>query len=183
MGTALSHRRALLPSTLIGIGLGGFLDGIVLHQILQWHHIVSSEGCCSTGTLAGIEDNTLADGIFHATTWLVTLIGTLAAVRAWRRGDVAPPWGAHFGCLLVGWGFFNVIDSANHFLLDLHHIRDDLGGPVGWDIGFLALAFVLIALGWAIVRASPAAGLEGPTGEGTRGGRKDFRGQGSSPPH
>jgi Predicted membrane protein (DUF2243) len=23
---------------LFGLGLGGFLDGIVLHQVLQWHH-------------------------------------------------------------------------------------------------------------------------------------------------
>jgi uncharacterized membrane protein len=23
----------------LGIGLGGFVDGIVLHQILQWHHM------------------------------------------------------------------------------------------------------------------------------------------------
>jgi uncharacterized membrane protein len=22
----------------LGLGLGGFFDGIVLHQILQWHH-------------------------------------------------------------------------------------------------------------------------------------------------
>jgi len=26
---------------LYGLGLGGFIDGIVLHQILQWHHMVS----------------------------------------------------------------------------------------------------------------------------------------------
>ena len=26
---------------LYGIGLGGFVDGIVLHQVLQWHHMVS----------------------------------------------------------------------------------------------------------------------------------------------
>ena len=26
---------------LYGLGLGGFVDGIVLHQILQWHHMVS----------------------------------------------------------------------------------------------------------------------------------------------
>jgi uncharacterized membrane protein len=26
---------------LLGIGLGGFFDGIVLHQILQWHHMLS----------------------------------------------------------------------------------------------------------------------------------------------
>jgi uncharacterized membrane protein len=27
---------------LLGIGLGGFVDGIVLHQIFQWHNMVSN---------------------------------------------------------------------------------------------------------------------------------------------
>src|SRR5687767_15168137 len=27
---------------LLGLGLGGFFDGIVLHQLLQWHHMVSN---------------------------------------------------------------------------------------------------------------------------------------------
>jgi uncharacterized membrane protein len=25
-----------------GLGLGGFFDGSVLHQLLQWHHMLSS---------------------------------------------------------------------------------------------------------------------------------------------
>ncbi len=33
-----------LPGLLLGIGLGGFVDGIVLHQILQWHHMLTDEG-------------------------------------------------------------------------------------------------------------------------------------------
>ena len=31
-----------LPGIVIGVGLGGFVDGILLHQILQWHHMLSS---------------------------------------------------------------------------------------------------------------------------------------------
>src|SRR4051812_24192423 len=27
---------------LFGLGLGGFFDGIVFHQVLQWHHMVST---------------------------------------------------------------------------------------------------------------------------------------------
>jgi uncharacterized membrane protein len=30
------------PALLLGIGLGGFVDGIVLHQILQWHHMLTA---------------------------------------------------------------------------------------------------------------------------------------------
>ena len=38
-----AHRGALIPAaTLIGVGLGGFIDGILLHQILQWHNMLSS---------------------------------------------------------------------------------------------------------------------------------------------
>ena len=29
---------------LFGLGLGGFFDGIVLHQVLQWHHMLTSAG-------------------------------------------------------------------------------------------------------------------------------------------
>jgi uncharacterized membrane protein len=39
---AVTRPRA--PGILLGIGLGGFVDGILLHQILQWHHMLTSEG-------------------------------------------------------------------------------------------------------------------------------------------
>ncbi len=34
----------LLAGVAPGVGLGGFFDGIVLHQILQRHHMFSSAG-------------------------------------------------------------------------------------------------------------------------------------------
>lgn len=142
-------RGTVLPSVLLGVGLGGFADGIVLHQVLQWHHMVSDQACCPTSTVEGLEHNTLADGLFHAATWLVTLAGSLAVVRAWRRGDLAPAWRAHVGALLVGWGLFNLADTVNH-VLGFHHVRDDLGGPVGWDVGFFVFALALVGAGAAL---------------------------------
>jgi uncharacterized membrane protein len=150
----------LLPSLLLGIGLGGFIDGIVLHQILQWHHILTDEGCCPAGTVTGLEDNTLADGFFHLLTWVVVMAGTLLAVRAWQRGKLAPPWRAHIGGLLLGWGAFNLVEGLiDHQILGIHHVRDDLGGPLGWDLGFLAFGALLMTVGWIMtkgfVRKSP----------------------------
>ncbi len=148
----MTVRPSIRPGVLLGIGLGGFLDGIVLHQILRWHHMVSDD--VSVRSVAGLEDNTLADGVFHAVMWTITLVGSLVAIKAWRNSEVAPSWRVHFGALLVGWGIFNLIDSANHFILGLHHIRDDLGGPVGWDVGFFVFAVVLLAVGCALIRGA-----------------------------
>ncbi|HEU5063614.1 MAG TPA: DUF2243 domain-containing protein [Solirubrobacterales bacterium] len=146
----------LLPSLLLGIGLGGFLDGIVLHQILQWHHILTDEGCCPASTVGGLEDNTLADGIFHLATWIAVMAGTLLAICAWQRGELAPPRRSHLGGLLLGWGLFNLVEGlVDHHLLGLHHVRDDLGAPLGWDLGFLTFGALLALAGWALIRQRP----------------------------
>ena len=155
-GAAGAERPLLTPAILLGIGLGGLLDGIVLHQILQWHHVLSADGCCPTSTLGGLEDNTLADGVFHLAVLIVTFAGAAAALTAWRDGRLAPPWRAQIGALLIGWGIFNLIDSANHFLLELHHVRDDLGGPAGWDLGFAFFALALICTGAALITSTRA---------------------------
>src|SRR5687767_9183559 len=64
------------PAFLLGIGLGGFLDGIVLHQVLQWHHMLTSTDAHPMTTVAGLEANTLADGLSHLATWVAVLAGT-----------------------------------------------------------------------------------------------------------
>ena len=34
-------RRLAWAAATIGFALGGFFDGILLHQVLQWHHLFS----------------------------------------------------------------------------------------------------------------------------------------------
>ena len=144
------------PSFILGIGLGGFVDGIVLHQILQWHHMLTGDGGGEPmTTVAGLEANTLVDGFFHAATWILVVAGSLLAVRAWQRGELAPPWRVHIGMLLAGWGAFNLVEGViDHQLLGLHHVRDDLGAPLGWDLGFLVLGALLLAGGLALSRGA-----------------------------
>ena len=72
---------------LLGIGLGGFFDGIVLHQLLQWHHMVSSVSFFAPTTLPGLRTNTFADGLFHAVTYLATIAGIALLWRAVRSGQ------------------------------------------------------------------------------------------------
>ena len=138
---------------LFGLGLGGFFDGIVLHQILQWHHMVSATVEHPMDTLAGLEVNTLVDGFFHLVMWLLVLAASIATIRAWRQGRLAPNWSFHFGLVIAGWGVFNVVEGLiDHQILGIHHVRDDLGGPLAWDLGFLVVSVLLAVAGWLLHR-------------------------------
>ncbi len=88
-------------------------------------------------------------------------MATVLALRAWQRGELAPPWRFHLGGLLLGWGLFNLAEGLiDHQILGIHHVRDDLGAPLGWDLGFLAFGAALALVGWALVR-SGRGGAEG----------------------
>jgi uncharacterized membrane protein len=140
-----------MPAVLLGIGLGGFLDGIVLHQILQWHHLLTSTGDHPDSTVAGLEENTLADGLFHLSTWLAVAVGLWLLFRQWRAAGSPPAWRPLIGLMLAGWGGFNLVEGiVNHHILGIHNVK---GTEVsGWDFGFLAFGIVLVVTGLTIAR-------------------------------
>lgn len=74
------------PGLLLGLGLGGFADGILLHQLLQWHNMLSAVRPPST--LLTMQLNMRWDGLFHVLTWMLTLAGVLQLWRAGRHGAV-----------------------------------------------------------------------------------------------
>ena len=142
-----------VPGLLYGLGLGGFVDGILLHQVLQWHHMVSDVHAYPTSTVAGLEVNMVADGLFHVAAWFLVLAASIATLVVWRQGRLAPSWSFHFGGVILGHGLFNVVEGVvDHQLLGLHHVRDDLGGPLSWDIGFLVVGVIEIVVGWLLQR-------------------------------
>jgi uncharacterized membrane protein len=132
------------------------VDGIVLHQILQWHHMLSSEGCCPTTTVHGLELNTFADGLLHLTTILVLVLGT---TMLWGRiRDRSVPWSGWqlLGLGLEGWGLFNLIEGlVDHQLFGVHHVRP---GPqrFEYDMGFLIVGAILAVAGHLISRSRPS---------------------------
>jgi uncharacterized membrane protein len=138
---------------LLGLGLGGFFDGIVLHQLLQWHHMVSHTDRWPMTTLPGLEANTLADGLFHAATYVLTLAGIFLLWRAMRDRAVAWSTRAFIGLMILGWGVFNVVEGVvDHHLLQVHRVREDVDNPLAWDIGFLIWGAAMIAIGWYLSR-------------------------------
>ena len=74
----------LLAGIFFGLGLGGFFDGIVLHQILQWHHMLTSAGYPAT-TLDNLQFNIVWDGIFHASTYVFVATGLTILWRTARK--------------------------------------------------------------------------------------------------
>ncbi|WP_336488978.1 DUF2243 domain-containing protein [Methylobacterium nigriterrae] len=156
----------LAAGILFGLGLGGFFDGIVLHQVLQWHHMVSSWEV--PDTVEALRVNTLWDGLFHASTYLFVVAGLVLLWRATHRGHLRWSGRRMIGALLVGWGLFNLVEGVvDHEILGVHHVnerapRDDW---VYWDLGFLAWGAVMVLGGlWLLRRTRGGSPL--PSGKG-----------------
>lgn len=170
----LGVRGLLLPGALLGFGLGGFFDGILLHQILQWHHLLSLvEG----EAFLDLRTQVLADGLFHAVMYVLAMLGLWLL---WRRRAALPRAGAGgrlWGGALLGFGTWHLLDTVLvHWVLGLHRIRVDVADPLPWDLGWgiafgvlpvMAASFLLrrprnggaapVALVLAVVLAAPAA--------------------------
>ena len=150
--TAATNRGPLIAAgILLGVGLGGFVDGILLHQILQWHNMLSS--LRPPLDLVAMKFNMVWDGLFHAATWLLTAVGLGALWRAGQRSDV--PWSTStlLGSLVMGWGLFNFVEGViDHQILGVHHVHPG-ANELAWDLGFLASGVLLVGLGSAGLRA------------------------------
>ena len=150
-----THQGAIISAgILLGTGMGGFVDGIVLHQILQWHNMLSSVR--PPIDLVEMKYNMVWDGLFHAFAWITVAAGLWRLWVAGQRSDV--PWSTRtlLGSMCMGWGLFNFVEGMiDHQLLGIHHVHPG-EGKLGWDLGFLALGLRQIGIGWAAIRAGRA---------------------------
>jgi uncharacterized membrane protein len=109
MSSRRLNGRATWAGILLGVGLGGFVDGIVLHQILQWHNMMSN--WIPPHTMDAMKVNMLWDGLFHAFTWVVTVVGLFLLWSAAKAADDLPSTASFIGTLVLGWGLFNLIEG------------------------------------------------------------------------
>lgn len=149
---AAEQKRWMTGGVFLGLGLGGFFDGIVLHQLLQWHHMVSEP--YPPDTLQNLRINTLGDGLFHSLNWVFTVLGTFLLWSGLRASRATWQTAAFLGTLLFGWGLFNVVEGLiDHQILGIHHVRP---GPywLAYDLGYLAWGAVMLLIGWRLMRAA-----------------------------
>ena len=140
---------------LLGLGLGGFFDGILLHQVLHWHHMLTSAGY-PPDNLDNLKFNVMGDGRFHISTYLFTVTGmTILARRAFQPH--APLSGKMLvGAMLMGFGIFNVVEGLiDHHLLGIHHVNETVPPEqwIFWDLGFLLWGSAMLVAGWLLGRA------------------------------
>jgi uncharacterized membrane protein len=149
-----ARRFPIAAGIFFGLGLGGFFDGILLHQVLQWHHMLSS--WYPVNTIENLELNTRWDGIFHSSTYLFVLIGLFLLWRSAQRQHLFWSTKLLIGTMLLGFGIFNTVEGiVDHHLLGIHHVNETVARDQWylWDIGFTLWGVAMIIGGWLIIRA------------------------------
>ena len=128
--------RNLVSGLLFGIGLAAFVDEVVFHQLLQWHHFYDR-----STTSVGL----FSDGLFHAFGWFAVVAGLFlfADLRRWHE-VLLQRW---IGGVLLGAGVFQLYDgTVHHKLMELHQIRYGVDLLV-YDTVWNVVAVLLIIAG------------------------------------
>lgn len=168
MAATGSPRPVVVAGTLLGIGLGGFVDGIVFHQMLQTHHMLTAKyptaGVDPATAIVNTEINMFWDGVFHAFTWCATAAGLALLWRAAQDRSTPLSTRAFVGSLFLGWGLFNLVEGViDHHVLHLHHVTETADHFV-WDVAFLASGVVFAVGGWLAVHSGVRHGSLEPRG-------------------
>jgi uncharacterized membrane protein len=112
-------RRALFGAFVLGFGCSGLIDVLVLHHVLQWHHLLS--GIHPTDTVAGLRTNIFADGVFSVAMLGIVAGGAGLLWQSERRTEEPLAVRPLAGVALVGLGVFDVLDGiVDHAILGLH---------------------------------------------------------------
>lgn len=144
-------RKGAWSGYLLGFALSGFFDGILLHQVLQWHHLLLG---VEAAAFQDMRVQILADGLFHVLMYLIALAGLWSLWRGRESLDLIAGRKllAH---ALIGFGVWHVLDAfVSHWWLGIHRIKMDSPNLLFWDLlWFVAFGLVPIAAGLLLGRA------------------------------
>ncbi|MBQ5152726.1 DUF2243 domain-containing protein [Macrococcoides caseolyticum] len=126
---------------MFGIGLAGFIDEIIFHQFLQWHHFYDK-----MTNKVGL----ISDGILNAMCGFFIIFGLFLLSDARRKVKVN--WRYWLGRALMGMGSFQVYDGIiNHKVLRMHQIRY-VDNVITYDIVWLITGSLMILIGYLLSR-------------------------------
>jgi len=123
----------------LGVGLGGYPDGVVFHQLLQWHHLFSS--WYSITSVKSLQFNPFWYGVFHTVAYLFILAGLFPPMARGASCSLQVVDPVPAVSILTGFGTFKLIQGlVDHQLLSIHHVNETVL-RTDWlygDIAFLA---------------------------------------------
>lgn len=135
------RKRNFWSGFLFGLGLITFVDEVVFHQLLRWHHFYDK-----STTDVGI----ISDGILHAFSWFATIAGLfLVADLRRRNGFWLKRWTAG---VLIGVGGFQLYDGViQHKIMRIHQIRY-VENVILYDIVWNVIAAIILLAGMVLLR-------------------------------
>ncbi|WP_407652133.1 DUF2243 domain-containing protein [Aquibacillus koreensis] len=139
-----SDKNLFIAAFVLGLGLLGAIDGIVFHQLLQWHHMIVSPN---------IKLEIITDGLFTAAFTTLLIWGGVKIFKDARKNELGGSWRVFFGGIFIGGGVFNLVEGIiDHHILQVHRVKPMAENPLLWDLAFLASGVLLIIIGYAIMR-------------------------------
>lgn len=132
--------RNKLSGILFGIGFAAFIDEMIFHQLLRWHHFYDR---------STTEIGLISDGLFHAFSWFATIGGLFLFADLRRRNAFIPKvW---WGSILLGAGAFQLYDGTiQHKWMRIHQIRY-VDNVYIYDLVWNITAIIMIIAGIALI--------------------------------
>ncbi|MBT2680819.1 DUF2243 domain-containing protein [Bacillus sp. ISL-35] len=143
------NKNLFIAGLILGLGLLGAIDGIVFHQLLQWHHMVLSDN---------IQLEIVTDGLFTALFSATLIWGGVKIFQDARKKELGTSWRIFLGGIYIGGGAFNIVEGiVDHHILQVHRVKPMAENPLMYDLAFLAIGALLVVIGFMIKRLEPDA--------------------------
>ncbi|WP_186579002.1 DUF2243 domain-containing protein [Aquibacillus kalidii] len=137
-------KNLFIAAVILGLGLLGAVDGIVFHQLLQWHHMVLSPN---------IKLEIITDGFFTAAFSTLLVWGGIKIFYDARNNELGNSWQIFLAGMFIGGGVFNLAEGIiDHHILQVHRVKPNADNPLLYDLAFLASGLLLVIVGMLIKR-------------------------------
>ncbi|MEQ2525117.1 DUF2243 domain-containing protein [Bacillaceae bacterium CLA-AA-H227] len=138
------NKNLFTSGLILGLGLLGAIDGILFHQLLQWHHMILSPN---------IKLEIFTDGLFTSLFSALLIWGGVKIFQDSRHNKLGSSWKIFLGGIFVGGGTFNLVEGIiNHHILQVHRVKPLAENPLVYDLAFLVIGFFLFIIGILIKR-------------------------------
>jgi uncharacterized membrane protein len=143
------NKNLFIAGFILGLGLLGAIDGILFHQLLQWHHMILSPNP---------QLEIFTDGLFTALFSAKLIWGGVKIFQDARKNQLGNSWKVFLGSIFIGGGTFNLVEGiVDHHILQVHRVKPSADNPMLYDLAFLAIGLLLVIIGYMIKRMEKTA--------------------------